>query len=373
MGIGLPGPGRPARRFPLGDFPAIGVREAREAARTTRNAVRAGADPVADRRKRRAQMEAARLGEGTLRAMMDAYGRDAGAALRSWPHARRCVERVFSGLLDRPLAMLTVASLLLMADAYPAKTSPAYAVRTLRPVLKWASHRGYLSLDTLAFTRKTAVRPRERLLDRDELARLLPVLNASERPHAPAMLFMLLTLARREEVCGALWSHVDLPAKVWTIPSEHAKNKVAHQVPLSSQAAELLTRLRTNATTSQDLVFSVKGRGDSDAWDRRSPLGNWHRETKAIQKASKTKGWHRHDLRRTGATMLGELGEMPEIIEAALNHVVLRSTLATTYNRSRYRPAVATALQRLADELDVLQVVRSEISPARISTAAAFG
>ena len=81
-------------------------------------------------------------------------------------------------------------------------------------------------------------------------------------------------------------------------------------------------------------------------------LSNWDRETKRIQQASGISGWHRHDLRRTGATMLGEMGELPDIVEAALNHTSIRSPLAATYNRSRYRPQVALALQRLADALD---------------------
>jgi hypothetical protein len=89
--------------------------------------------------------------------------------------------------------------------------------------------------------------------------------------------------------------------------------------------------------------------------DRPPRLGNWDRETKAIAEASGTSGWHRHDLRRTGATMLGELGILPDIIEAALNHVAIRSPLAATYNRSRYQPEVATALQRLADELEIIE------------------
>ena len=72
---------------------------------------------------------------------------------------------------------------------------------------------------------------------------------------------------------------------------------------------------------------------------------------------------HRHDLRRTGATMLGDLGELPDIIEAALNHVAIRSALAATYNRSRYRPQVATALQRLADELDEIEKSKSSAVP----------
>ena len=48
------------------------------------------------------------------------------------------------------------------------------------------------------------------------------------------------------------------------------------------------------------------------------------------------------------------MGELPDIIEAALNHVSIRSTVAATYNRSRYRPQVAAALQRLGDALEVI-------------------
>jgi hypothetical protein len=51
----------------------------------------------------------------------------------------------------------------------------------------------------------------------------------------------------------------------------------------------------------------------------------------------------------SSATMLGEMGELPDIIEAAVNHASIRPPLAATYNRSRYRPQVAAALQRLAD------------------------
>jgi hypothetical protein len=46
------------------------------------------------------------------------------------------------------------------------------------------------------------------------------------------------------------------------------------------------------------------------------------------------------------------MGELPDIIEAAWITFSIRSPLAATYNRSRYRPQVAVALQRLADALD---------------------
>src|SRR6202034_1733933 len=92
---------------------------------------------------------------------------------------------------------------------------------------------------------------------------------------------------------------------------------------------------------------------------------NWDRETKALQEDSGTTGWTRHDLRRTGATMLGDMGELPDIIEAALNHVAIRSTLAATYNRSRYRPQVSAGVQRLADALEGIGAGAGQVIPLR--------
>jgi integrase len=114
-------------------------------------------------------------------------------------------------------------------------------------------------------------------------------------------------------------------------------------VPLSRQALALLQGQRPETFDHNGLVFCTASGG---------ALGNWDRETKNLYKTTGVLGWHRHDLRRTGATMLGELGVLPDIIESALNHTSIRSPLAAIYNRSRYRPQVAEALQKLADCLE---------------------
>ena len=154
---------------------------------------------------------------------------------------------------------------------------------------------------------------------------------------------------------------VNLEARTWTILE--TKNGEPHVVPLPQQAMELLRpRLPTDDAGAhgqpQPSAFIF-------ATSTGAPLGNWDRETKALQEASGTKGWTRHDLRRTGATMLGEMGELPDIIEAALNHVTIHSHLAATYNRSRYRPQVAAALQRLADALDGIEAGAAKVVPLR--------
>jgi integrase len=222
--------------------------------------------------------------------------------------------------------------------------------------LKWAAQAGraYVAPALAELREPTPPTRRKRVLTRDELAAILPVLSQSTRAHAAAMQFILLTLARLEEVCGATWREIDVAAATWTLPSERTKNGEPHIIPLSRQAVDLLRQSSNGEPTA--LVF---------AGARRSALGNWDRAQKAIHAASGTTGWHRHDLRRTGATLLGNMGVPPHIIEAALNHVSIHSPLAATYNAARYRPDVADALQRLADLLDGIATGGAEILPLR--------
>jgi integrase len=273
---------------------------------------------------------------------------------------------VFGALLNQPVGTLTLADLQIVADNYAFPKSAAFAVRTVRPALKWAAQLGrrYVPAELASLSTSVAVERRRRVLTRDELAALLPVLRASSRPYAAALQFMLLTLARRQEAAQARWRDVNLDARAWTIPE--TKNGEPHVVPLSRQALELLR----SRFPKHDVGNTERPNPDAPvfATSKGGPLGDWDRETKVIQRASNTGQWTRHDLRRTGATMLGEMGELPDIIEAALNHVSIRSPLAAIYNRSRYRPQVAMALQRLADALDGIEAGAGQVVPLHTGT-----
>jgi integrase len=164
------------------------------------------------------------------------------------------------------------------------------------------------------------------------------------------MLFILLTLARLNEAAGATWGEIDLDRRTWTIPPERLKDTRGKKgrakarkpaiIPLSWDAVWLLRWVKDNADAEpQSLVFPSQSG---------TLLGNWDRAQKAIFEASRTTGWHRHDLRRTGATMLGEAGIPPYVIEAALNHATIHSDLSGRYNVARYRDDVKEALQALS-------------------------
>jgi integrase len=386
------------RRFPLGDYPEMGISAARSAAKALHvRVIQEGADPIAERQRQRGIGRDAKAGIGTLAALIEMYEKHEGTKLKSWAECRRRIESVFRVKMDRPLETMKLSELQLVADTWVSGQSAAAAVRYLRPILKWAAHRRYVAADFITLSPPATVGRRDRFLSRDELAVLLPALSRSDRPYAAAMRFLLLTLARREELTAAQWGDVDLagpswcdlskdeqrawaengkPSHIasWTIPAGNSKNGQPHVVPLSRQA---VTLLRTRWPTDKDgKATKPKATALLFATATGGPLGNWDRETKLIMKASGTKEWTRHDLRRTGATMLGERGELPDIIEAALNHVAIRSQLAATYNRSRYRPQVANALQRLADALDDIEAagVKAAIdAPSKVGAATRVG
>ncbi len=66
------------------------------------------------------------------------------------------------------------------------------------------------------------------------------------------MEFLILTACRSGEVRGARWSEIDMDAAIWTIPAERMKAKIAHRVPLSGCAIEIL---KAQEDKHEDLVF----------------------------------------------------------------------------------------------------------------------
>jgi integrase len=334
-----------ARRFPLGEFPAMGLKDAREAARALRVEVRQGRDPIAEARAQRSA-KSDETGQTTFSEVLDAYGDLVGVRRRSWPRARRLVEHVFQAKLARRANDLTQPELQLVVDRHAARSSAAAAVRILMPVAKWAAKRGLMGSGIAAALEQPedADRRRDRVLSRTEIHSILNALNAVPW-HGDGMRWLFWTACRLDEACSMRWS--DVVDGIWTIPV--TKTGKPHVVPLPRQALDFL-RVHGDARGGDALVFA-NGNGHK--------LSHWDRATRQIQVRTGTAGWHRHDIRRSVATLMGELGVTPHIVEVCLGHALRTSSdgstvgrIAQVYNRSRYRAEHAEALQLLADELD---------------------
>ena len=207
--------------------------------------------------------------------------------------------------------------------------------------------------------------PKQRFLDETELAAILPFLEDSRGMCAR---FILLTGTRILAATKATWSQINWDAKTWTIPPEHLKDiralrkrnqrKNPMTVPLSRQAIELLKmiearraqtpRLRSPEprTSETGLIFTSASGAE---------LGNWSRWLRGIIKVTGVSDWSAHALRRTSATLAGDLGAPPDVISVMLGHSNLGVQLVAGYNHSFYSSEQKDILQRVAFRLEEIE------------------
>jgi integrase len=163
-------------------------------------------------------------------------------------------------------------------------------------------------------------------------------------PYASVIKMLLLTGCRLNEVVGMKWAEIGDDGVTWTIPGERTKNHRPHVVPLAPLARDLLA----NAKRIEGCPFVFTATGTA--------VGGWSRHKMHLDAAMKPAApWVLHDLRRTAATGMAEIGIAPHIIEAVLNHVSgARAGVAGVYNRAAYLPEKTAALERWAAHVEGL-------------------
>ena len=137
---------------------------------------------------------------------------------------------------------------------------------------------------------------------------------------------LMLTGVRTIELRAAEWSEFDLKNAMWEIPKERMKKRRSHLVPLSTQAVEILKKLKVISGKYQ-LVFP--GRNDV-----RKPMSD-----ASINKVIKMLGYHGrltgHGFRHMMSTILHEHGFDSAWIEMQLAHVD-KNSIRGTYNHAQY-------------------------------------
>jgi integrase len=98
-----------------------------------------------------------------------------------------------------------------------------------------------------------------------------------------------------------------------------------------------------------------------------TPVSGW---SKVKARLDKTMGdvppWRIHDLRRSAATHMAEIGVMPHIVEALLNHVSgYKASVAGVYNRALYSAEKRAALELWAAQLEGIVSGKQKIIPIR--------
>lgn len=401
----------------LGHYPEISLKEARDAALRVRLELKAGQDVNA--RKRAARKAAREHSETpTLRELLREYEGVFGRRKKVWApsgpkttrtQAGRVVERVFDALLDTRVDQISeddlarsITSYRRVSAADPRATANGQVAKArlyLGPVLDWAAGRKSYSkigaarspkLDVPSMSNThdpsaddpTITGSRERVLREEELRSLLPLLRYPAPPlgklkieprldYRPiAMRFILYTASRLEEVCDMRWGDIDRRNGVLHKPRVKSTKggQRSQDLPLSEAAMSILRALPGWTTgKATDLVFpNSTGKGK---------LGNWTRFQLALNETSGTTGWHRHDLRRSAATLMHNL-KIPastigtilaqtqplrsENVSAAASHY-----LKITQIMTNARDPQEEALSQLAEALALIEFGEVNDAPAK--------
>jgi len=208
----------------------------------------------------------------------------------------------------------------------------------------------------------TAPTERERVLSEIEiraLKRQMPDAHLVKTTEA-AVWIALSTVCRIGEISRAKISDVNWDAGTWIIPKENSKNGKAHTIYLSRFAHDQLNILRSLTTST---VWLLPNRNDTGHInDKTVTKQTTSRQTDSpLQARSKDNlaliliggKWTPHDLRRTGATIMGNLGVASDVIDRCLNHTE-ENKLKRVYQRQKLEAEQAKAWKLLGERLELL-------------------
>jgi integrase len=306
------------REMGLGSTEALGLAEARLAARDARELLAEGKDPITERKT---LIVVPTFGEYAdtwykIKKEPDLKSKQAKA------RAKYALEHHCKPIRDLPLNKVDTAAMLKVLE--PIWTASPEAARKARglieQVLDAAKVSNYRTGENPAVwrgqlsTQLSKARPAVKhhaSMSRDDLPAFMLALRAREATAARALEFQILTAARPGEAIAASWDEFDLEAKLWTVPASKMKGERVHRVPLSDRAVAIIKemdRFREGA-----FVFPGAKSG--------KPLSGPVFER--LMDRMKVTGATPHGFRSTFRDWAGEVSHYSrELAETAISHVV---------------------------------------------------
>ena len=351
--------GEKRRELGLGSFPEVSLARARERAAEAKDAIRAGVDPVEERKAARAALIAAQRRGKTFAEAWEGYAAQKVKEFSTEKYRaqwRVSVETYalpeIGAIAVQDVALQDIQRIL--APIWESKTVTASKLRQkIEGALNWATVQGYRAGDNPARWRgnldmvlpapgKVADAQSYPSLQLDDVSRWWQALQGRDGLGAAALRFQALTATRAGAIRFATWSEIDLQARMWTIQPGRKASKTAatdrpKRIPLTDEMVALLEALPR--FEGNDLVFPApRGGALSDA-----TLGKVMRSIHEADIKAGGKGYVDaatgeqavpHGLRSTFRTWVAERtrfdGDMAEI---ALFHKV-GSKVQQAYDRS---------------------------------------
>lgn len=248
------------RDIGLGGFPDVSLSAARDKARSTKDKIAQGIDPVAERKAIRAQLRSEQISLLTFDEAARKVHTIKANESRNPKHAAQWIstlENYASPVIGKlPVSAVELIHIVsILEPIWLTKTETARRLRQrLEAVLAWATVSGFRKGDNPARWKENLdhILPKPGKIQKIEHHAALPIdampefmgaLRKREGLAAKALELLILTATRSGEVRGATWDEINLDAKVWGIPAGRMKAGKEHRIPLSDSAIRLLTTL----------------------------------------------------------------------------------------------------------------------------------
>lgn len=286
------------RMIKLGEYPSLGVAEARLLVHDNKNMIGRDLDPSDERNRKRSVPTLAEFASKE-------YLPYAKQHKKSWADDESKLRREIGKMLGKiPLTEISTKDVMTLHASIFKRCSAATANRylaLLSRLFSLAIQWGHLERNPTKGVKKyKEAGPRIRTLSGDELSRFLSAVDEEGgRTTADALKLLLLTgLRSKSELFSLPWSEVDL--NNGTVRLLHTKNGRARTVALNSVALELMKTIRAEAAPDCTWVFPART-GTGHLIDIRKPL------KRAMAKAE-LKDLRPHDLRRSFGSLAVNAG-----------------------------------------------------------------
>jgi len=345
--------GRQQRRLTLGRVVRGNLKKMRGFASEVLARARLGQDTVAEQRAVAAKAATPTLGELVPKYLeVRAAGDDHMKQLRpsSARMVRHYLEVTWRPLHKRPIDQIIRAEIKAVLDDVARQTgkSTADSARTaLSTLFAWAVYSGRLEQNPVVGLKSyNGNTRRKRVLSEAELAQVYQA-SCDGGDYGRILRLLILTGCRRQEIGSLSWPKVDLERRLVELPGERVKNNTDHLLPMSEPALAIIEDTPQRRREEGCYIFGQDRSAEG--------FNGWTLSKAALDKRiTKARGgkpqaaWRLHDIRRSVATHLAELGiAQPHIIEAILNHQSgHKSGIAGTYNRATYLQEKHDALER---------------------------
>ena len=264
-----------SKRVPLGlgSYPQVSLADARDEAIRMLDLIRQGIDPRVQRKELKSALIASFAKNKTFKECAEAYMNAHAGEYTSDKHRKQWGSTlttyaypIIGNLLVNDISMRNILDVLtqtikdedgeVLGDLWKVRTHTAHRLQgRLKTIIDYAIVNEFRAgtnpaiwdgfLDTqLPSPSKITSKNHHPAVPYGEVSNFMIELRKNKSISAKALEFLILTAVRSGSVRQAQWSEIDLKAKVWTIPASHTKTQEEHRVPLSTQAAKLLLKVK---------------------------------------------------------------------------------------------------------------------------------